>query len=119
MSLVECRRKRIIEVYKQKAQKNKINEYYKQGYKKDNINEHYKQKSKNKKIIYKYQKLKEIRPIYKIINNLSSRINKKLKKLGIKREFTYTQILGCTVKEFEEYLLNKMTERMSYNNYGK
>ena len=39
--------------------------------------------------------------------------------MGIKREFTYTQILGCKVKEFEEYLLKKMTEGMSYDNYGE
>ena len=74
--------------------KQKIIKTYKQKNKEHKIKEYYKQKSSEKKIIYKYKKLREIRPIYKILNSLSTRINTKLKELGIKREFTYAQILG-------------------------
>lgn len=104
---------------KEKYIEDKINKYYKQKTRKNKINDKYNIKSKMNKIIYEYQKLREVRPIYKIINNLSIRINKKLKDLNVEREFTYTQILGCIVKEFEEYLLNKMTEGMTYDNYGE
>ena len=62
--------------------------------------------------------MSETRPIYKILNNLSKRINEKLKELNIDRDFTYTQILGCKVKDFENYLLNKMIDGMSFENYG-
>ena len=99
--------------------KKKINDYYKQKVKNKNIKEKYNKKLKEKAIIYKYRELSEVRPIYKILNSLSTRINTKLKELGINREFTYTQILGCSVKEFEEYLLKKMAEGMTYENYGK
>ena len=83
------------------------------------MTKYYNKKSQDRKIMYEYIELREIRTIYKILNNLSRRINTKLKELGVKREFTYTQILGCKVKEFEEYLSSKMTEEMSYNNYGE
>ena len=99
--------------------KKKINDYYKEKAKNKKIKEKYNKKLKEKAIIYKYRKLSEARPIYKILNSLSTRINTKLKKLGMNREFTYIQILGCSVKEFEEYLLKKMIDGMTYNNYGQ
>lgn len=105
MSLEECRKRRISEKYRKMTEKKKINEFYNN-------------KARVNKIIYEYRKLAEVRPVYRVLNSLSSRINAELKELGIKREFTYTQILGCSVKDFEEYLLNKMTEGMSYDNYG-
>ena len=114
------------EYYKKKARDKIIKENYreksKQKYKEkckaDKIKENYKEKSKQKKIVYKYTKLKEVRPVYKILNNLASRINTTLKKEGIERELTYTQILGSNVADFEEYLISKMTEGMSFDNYG-
>ena len=131
------------EVYKKKAIENKISDYYKQKfiekkitennqkkfiedgleedykkrYVKDEIKENYNKKSQVEKIVYKYVKLREVRTIYKILNNLSSRINRQMKKKGTKREFTYTQIMGCTVKELEEYLSSKMKTGMTYENY--
>ena len=122
---------KIQEHYKQKDKQMKINDKYKKLFKeKQNKNEkknaaqnktnnNYNQKSQTKKIIYEYRKLAEVQPIYRVLNSLSSRINDKMKKLGLKREFTYIQILGCKVNEFEEYLLNKMTEGMTYENYGE
>ena len=99
--------------------KNKINNYYKQKAKNSKINQKYNKKLKEKAIIYHYRELAEARPIYKILNNLSTRINEKLKELEIDREFTYTQILGCSINEFENYLLNKMIAGMTYDNYGE
>ena len=97
----------------------KINDYYKEKTKKKKIKENYNKKSQERAIIYKYRELREIRSIYRILNNLAIRINKKLKELGTNKEFTYTQILGCSVKEFEKYLSNKMTKGMTYENYGQ
>ena len=108
----------IKENYKEKSKADSIKENYKEKFKEDSIKENYKDKAKEEKIIYEYKLLREVRPIYKILNNLSRRINTKLKEMGIKRELTYTQILGSTVREFEEYLASKMTDGMSYDNYG-
>ena len=72
----------------------KINDYYKGKTRDKKIKEKYNKKSQGNAIIYRYRELSEVRPIYKILNSLSTRINKKLKELNINREFTYTQILG-------------------------
>ena len=94
--------------------KKKINNYYKQKTKNNNINQKYNKKLKEKAIVYHYRELAEARPIYKILNSLSTRINAKLKELDIDREFTYTQILGCTIIEFENYLFNSAVASSRY-----
>ena len=118
MDKEEYRKEKIREYYKNNARKEKIVSRYKKIAQQDRINENYKKVKQIKKLVYKYRKLSEVRPIYRILNNLSIRINNELVKLGIKREFTYIQILGCSVNDFEEYLQDKMTEGMTYENYG-
>ena len=121
------KRERMENYYKNKSKEDKIEQYYKEKikearntkFKENQINQYYKDKLKNKKIIYAYKKLAEVRPVYRVLNSLSVRINKEMKKAGIKREFTYTQILGCSINEFEIYLENKFTEGMSFENYGE
>ena len=98
------------EYYKKRARDRIIKENYKKK-----SREKYKEECKEKKIIYEYIKLKEVRPIYRILNNLASRINTTLKKQGIGRELTYTQILGSKVVEFENYLTSKMTAGISFS----
>ena len=118
MDANEFRKMKIKEYYKKKAQDKIIKKKYKETFKEDKIRENYKEKSKEKKIKYEYKKLREVRPIYKILNNLASRINTRLKDEGIKRELTYTQILGSSVVDFENYLTSKMSEGMTFDNYG-
>ena len=102
----KARNSKIQESYKIQAQKDKINETYKNKFRQEKINKIYANDAidqkiqdgytkdyQEKKMIYKYKKLAEVRTIYRILNNLSARINKELNRLGIAKEFTYTQIL--------------------------
>ena len=91
----------------------------KQQYIKYKIDKYYKVKAKNNNIISKYDTIKQNNIVYKIISNLSNRIYKKLKELQIKKNFKYTEILGCTIDEFELYLLGNMKEDMNFDNYGE
>lgn len=91
----------------------------KQKYIKNKIAEYYKNQNKKMKIEINYMKLKKEKVIYRIIHNLSTRIYMELNKLNIKKTFKYTDILGCSIKEFEIYLLENMKEGMNFENYGK
>ena len=50
---------------------------------------------------------------------MSGRICRKLKELNIEKTFTYTDLLGCSPSEFETYLLELMTNGMTFDNYGE
>ena len=122
----------IQDYYKKKYRNTKIKNYY---YKKENINSkkqycfrqeninikkqnHCKQENINDVVIEKYEKLRKERPIYRIISNLSIRINRELKRVAVIKTFKHTEILGCSVSDFEKYLLEKMEDRMTFENYG-
>jgi len=110
--------------YKRKL---KIRQKYKQmslkQIKNQKVNQRYRQMNNKKlqdnKIRKNYNKLIQEKLIYRIINSLSTRIHTKLTKLDIKRTFNYTDLLGCSIKEFENYLLENLKEGMTCENYGK
>ena len=121
------RKDKIKEASDMKFKSDKVNQFYKEKSIRDKIEENqndrlsefYKEKSMDQKVVYRYRKLAEARPIYRVLNSLSVRINQELKEAGIDREFTYIQILGCSVSEFETYLQNKFIDDMSFDNYGE
>lgn len=55
--------------------------------------------------------------IKKIFNNVSKRICKKLKCLHINRNYTYKELLGCDLLKFELYLIGKLKDGMTLDNY--
>ena len=111
--------KKIQDYYKQKYINKKINEKYAKKSKENNVKKYYKQKHIKQNIVKKYIDLSKDRPIYRIIINLSKRVNKKLKELGIEKNFKYSELLGCSIDEFEEYLIDKMDDNMTFENYGE
>ena len=89
----------------------------KEQIKKDNIKNYYKNKLKKKLIITNYHNEIKDDIIKKIFNNVSKRICKKLKFLNINRNYTYKELLGCNLLEFELYLIDKLKDEMTFNNY--
>lgn len=80
--------------------------------------------SKNKEIQYirekEYKKRRrKIDPIYKLHDDLRSRISQSLKKyLNDKKESTLTY-LGISISEFISYIENQFLPEMSWDNRGK
>ena len=91
----------------------------KEQLKKYNIKNYYKNKIKNKKIITNYHNEIKDNIIKKIFNNISKRICKKLKILHINRNYTYIELLGCDLLEFELDLIGKLKDGMTFDNYGE
>ena len=91
----------------------------KEDYIKNKIQQYYKNKSKNKKVVTKYIKLKNNDIMYRILYNLSDRINDELNKRNIKRTLTYMEFLGCSLEELKIHLQKQFVEEMNYDNYGK
>jgi hypothetical protein len=123
--------KKIKQKYKQMSikqiQNKKINQKYTKIEKKSLQNKNIKrcyqettnQKLQDNKIRKNYDKLIQEKPIYRIINSLSTRIRDGLTRLKIERTFKYTDVLGCTINEFETYLLEHMKDGMTFANYGE
>ena len=86
---------------------------------KNKIQQYYKNKSKIKRQVNIYRQLGRDDIVYKIINNLSTRINEELKNKNIQRKLTYVEYLGCSPSEFKIYIEKKFTKGMSFNNYGE
>jgi hypothetical protein len=68
----------------------------------------------NKDKIRIYNKTAKKKPIERIKKNLRNRIKE---VLGYK-DFSLSQTLGCTPKEFRQYLSSKFRDGMTWENYG-
>lgn len=79
------------------------------------INEYYKNKYLQKKLLKKYQDYRKVSIIYRIIENMRVRSYYYLKEFRLKHK----DILGCSAIELEAYLISKMTDGMTIENYGK
>nr|QBK88752.1 MAG: uncharacterized protein LCMiAC01_04340 [Mimivirus LCMiAC01] len=88
----------------------------KQKYK---IQQYYKNKYKNQLLAKKYTNKRNNDVIYKIIDNLSRRACKYLKKINVKRNMTHIQLIGCSSIDLKKYLQSKFLDNMNYSNYGK
>jgi len=89
---------------------------YKEQIKKDNIKNYYKNKSKNKSIINQYYKKINDNKINQIFNSITY---KTLLRQNVNKKYTYLELLGCNLLEFELYLLDKLTDGMIFDNYGE
>lgn len=92
-----------------------------------------KYREQNKEKIKKYKKQYQIKNRTKISKRLNNRykndINYRIKhnlrtrfNLAIKnnsKKSSITKLLGCSIQEFKEYIEQKFTENMTWNNYGQ
>lgn len=100
----------------QNANKIKIKEQTKEYQKKyylDNRDLILSKNNKRSKVRYKTD------PSYAIRKNLASRINELLRLKGIKKQYKTEQLLGCSYKEFKEYLESKFESWMNWENRGR
>ena len=88
-------------------------------YKKNKIKQYYKDKYKKKTIIYNYIIKRNEDVIYKIIDNLSRRAYKFLKRNNINKKITHLQLIGCSVDELKEHIKNQLNNKMTFENYGE
>jgi hypothetical protein len=76
-------------------------------------------RDKNKNHIKKYKNNKYNNdPLYKLTENVRCRINIFLKKTNIIKKNKTFEIVGCSPQFLKEYLEQKFTEGMSWDNYG-
>lgn len=101
--------------------KDKINQRHKQyrNNHKEKIDEYQKQYRLNhKKESYLRHKNRILTDInYRLVYNLRARFHKALK--GNFKNGSAVADLGCGIGEFKQYIFNKFTEGMSWNNYGE
>ena len=79
---------------------------------------------KNKEHIAKFKKEWEINkrntdPLYRLKQNLRHRTNSAFKSKYWQKNNTTKHLLGCEFEQVKEYIENKFTEGMSWDNYGK
>ena len=112
----EYRNKKRIEkgiVKKEKLGRNKENEYlYNVAYYKKNKDKILKRFVANRK------KRIDDDPLYKLQLNLRRRIYVSIKSNGFTKRHKTFDILGCTFEFFREFISNKFTTGMSWENYG-
>lgn len=90
----------------------------KQDYIKNKIKQHYKDKYKKDIINFNYIIKRNDDVIYKIIDNLSRRAYKFLKRYKIDKSITHMQLIGCSVNELKEHIKNQLKDNMTFDNYG-
>jgi len=86
---------------------------------KNKIKNYYKNKYKNEKVIKKYDNIRLETKINQIFDNITRRIYKVLTLKNITRNIIYKKLLGCNLQEFELYLISKLQEGMTFDNYGE
>ena len=92
---------------------------YKKQIKKENIKNYYKNKCKNNNIINQYYKKINNNKIDQIFNNITKRTYKALLRQNVNKKFTYLELLGCDLLEFELDLISKLKDGMTFDNYGE
>lgn len=65
------------------------------------------------------RKRKKEDPIFLFKTKVSDLIGQSIKRRGYKKDCRSTEILGCTILEFKEYLESKFLEGMSWENHGE
>lgn len=74
----------------------------------------------NKEKIYNYLKnYLKCNNNAKIRRNLRSRVSGVIKSKGAKKSASTIELIGCSIEFFVEYIEQKFTTNMSWNNYGK
>jgi len=106
----------IEEIKKDKIKKDNIK---KDNIKKDNIKKYYKNKYKNDIVIKKYWNKRIESKINQIFDNIVKRTHVALILQNITKTYTYIELLGSSLQDFEIYLTSKFKEGMSLDNYGE
>ena len=57
--------------------------------------------------------------INQIFNSITKRTYKTLLRQNVNKKYTYLELLGCNLLQFELYLLDKLTDGMTFDNYGE
>jgi hypothetical protein len=119
--------KNYLEFYKNKSRKDGYSvdcklcrkEYYKNS---KNVRIEYLQKNKNRIKEWRSNNNKinkEKNSLYKLQCNLRSLISKSITRQGYRKTSKSKKILGCEFIELKQYLENKFTNGMTWENYGK
>ena len=95
---------------KNKYVSSKIKLYYKNKYKEECIKRTLKRKRINNRRKGEF---------YKIYDNITGRINKIFKINNIQFANSYLEIIGCSFDELEKYIMSKLEDQMTLDNYGE
>lgn len=87
-------------------------------YKNNQIKQYYKNKYKKQITSSNYVVKRKEDVIYKIIDNLSRRAYKFLKRYNIEKTITHLELIGCSSNELKEHLKNQLNDGMTFENYG-
>ena len=118
---VEERKNKISEYRKnnqEKVKESKKKYYYENREKILKQKQDYGKKNIEKRRVYLYHRYHN-NEIYKISNNIRTRIRIFLKTKNISKNNTTNKIVGCTPEFLKNYLEKKFTDEMSWENYGK
>ena len=99
-----------MELSKEEYIKLKQKEYYINNYKKNNI---------KKKVIKKFYNDVNDDKMKNIYNSACSRIRETIKKYNLNIKLSYNDMLGCDRTEFKQYIINKLLEGMTLDNFGE
>ena len=91
----------------------------KQDYIKNKIKQHYKDKYQKEVINFNYISKRNDDVIYKIIDNLSRRAYKFLKRFNIIKSITHMELIGCSVDELKQHIKSLLKDNMTFDNYGE
>jgi len=81
----------------------------------------YYEKNKEEIIRKNYEYIKNKREtdtLFKLKHNIGSLIRVSFNRKNIKKAMKTTEILGCSIKEFREYLENQFDKNMNWENHG-
>ncbi len=76
-----------------------------------------KAKSKDTALVKIYMIKRYDDVIYRIVDNLSKRLNIELHKNNVKKKSTHLELIGCSYDKLKEYLSTKFTDGMTFDNY--
>jgi hypothetical protein len=125
-------KEKIKEYYQENKEKNK--EYYQEN--KEKLKEYrLKYKLENKEKLKEYFKKynlenkekrnkrdtirRKTEPLYKLKNNVKSRITMALREFGYRKKSKTEQLLGCSVQQLKEHLEKQFTTGMNWQNHGQ
>ena len=94
------------------------NTYKNKTIKKEFTKRHYNKQQTNTEQIHYYSMKRKEHAIYKIIDNMSSRVIKELKKLNLEKTFKYKDLFGCDSITLKLHLEKNFKINMTWDNYG-
>jgi len=101
--------------------KEKINERRREAYLKKNgkIKEEIIKETRREKINKYYNKRIKTDSLFKLSKRIRTSIRQNIQKKGFKKKYKTENILGCSFKEFKDYIESKFEDWMNWDNHGK